>query len=112
MSRASGADLAKVVASSGDCTAAAGGGSSEVTDLGPNDAVGVTTAQAAFTFPLDGTFKICYKLSGGSYMQVGTALLTVKGPPRSFATGSPIRQGVVSGTRQGVGNDVAMSLSA
>jgi len=78
---AAGQDAAKVVLSSGDCSsAAAGGGTSEVTDLGPDDSTSATSASAAFTWTSAGMYKVCYKLAGGSYAQVGTSAITVTPP--------------------------------
>ena len=85
---ASGQDAAKVVLSSGDCSSgAAGGGTSEVTDLGPDDSTSATSATAAFTWTSAGTYKVCYKVDGGSYAQVGTSTVTVSGT--TTPTGSP-----------------------
>ena len=80
-------DSAKAVPSSGSCAAGAGGGSSEVTDLGPNDSAGTTSADAEFTFTNGGTYKLCYKVTGGSYEQVGSSLISVIGAPSSFSIG-------------------------
>ena len=79
-------DTAKMVDKMGSCASdAAAGGTAEVTDLGPNDAKGVSNATANFTFTSTGSYKLCYKVEGGSYQQVGTGSVLVKGvPPTSF----------------------------
>ena len=87
MNRANGTNWVKAVVSSGTCVDAAGGGSSEVTDLGPDDSTGVSSGEAAFTFGLSGTYKLCYKFAvGSSYNQIGSSLLTViKASPVAFS---------------------------
>jgi len=78
---AAGQDASKMVLSSGGCSAAAAaGGTSEVTDLGPDDSTSATSASAAFTWTSAGMYKVCYKLAGGSYAQVGTSAITVTPP--------------------------------
>merc|ERR1712046_489000 len=72
-----GADAAKVVLSTSTCSNAAEGGTSEVTDLGSGDAEGLTAATAVFTFNVAGTYKVCYKVSGGSYSQVSSTTIEV-----------------------------------
>ena len=72
-------DSAKMVSDSGNCSDAAGGGTSEMTDLGPDDANGAAAATATFNFTVAGKYKLCYKVSGGTYIQVGSSLLTVIG---------------------------------
>ena len=52
-------------------------GAAEVTDLGPGDSVGATAAQFEMTFSHAGAFKICYKLAGGAYEDIGAVLLMV-----------------------------------
>ena len=74
-----GEDNAKVVASTGQCaTNSAAGGNPEVTNLGADESdVAASFVQAhnvttAFTFTNAGSYKMCYKLTDGSYAQVGT----------------------------------------
>ena len=70
---ASGYDSAIVVASSGTCAATLdyvmAGGTSPVTDLGPDDADGATTATANFSFTIAGTYIVCYQVYRGTYTQ-------------------------------------------
>ena len=79
MNIAGGKDSLKVVDWHDACDTATStaGGSSEVTDLGNDDANDATTAAASLQFNGAGSFKVCYKLYGGNYTQVGTDLLTV-----------------------------------
>ena len=79
-------DAAKMVTSSGSCSDSSAGGSIEVADLGPNDAVVATQATMTFRFSIAGDYKLCYKLAGGSYVQVGSSVLTVAAvPPQAFS---------------------------
>ena len=49
-----------------------------MTDLGPNDADDITTtATASFVFTVAGTYKVCYRVWGGSWAQVGSNTDTV-----------------------------------
>jgi hypothetical protein len=70
-------DAAKVVLASATCASAHAVGTTEVTNLGPADNVGATTAQFQIVFTHVGVYKVCYKLSGSAYEMVGTGLLTV-----------------------------------
>ena len=89
-----GGDAAKVVTSSGSCSDSAAGGTSEVTDLGPDNTDGVTQAEAGFTFTVAGDYKVCYKLAGGSYAQVGSSTLTVAAvAPTAFSDDGAVTTG-------------------
>ena len=80
-----GSDAAAVVESKNTCTAASGSGSLEAKDLGPNDDGGATEATAVVTVKKAGTYKVCYKLNGGTYSRVGGELLTFSATaPTSF----------------------------
>ena len=68
----------KMVGASDDCSAATAGGAAEVTDLGPDDASDETSATASFTFTIAGSYKVCYKVAGGSWAQVGTGTVATK----------------------------------
>ena len=68
----SGQDSAKVIMSSGNCLKdAPGGGTQEVTNLGPNDGSGSSTATAVFRWKVAGTFQLCYRVAAGEYIRVG-----------------------------------------
>ena len=54
----SGQDSVKAVAITQSCTHAAAGGSTEVTDLGPDDSQGVSSATATLSFTEGGTYKV------------------------------------------------------
>ena len=73
----SGQDSAKVVAASGSCEDSPYSGISEVTDLGPGDdyATSSKTVTAHFTFTQAGQYKVCYKVAGGSYTEVGNTII-------------------------------------
>ena len=49
----------------------------QATDLGDDDSEAGTQATASFTIKEAGSFKVCYKLSSGSYVQVGSKFLSV-----------------------------------
>ena len=74
------ADVAKVVASGGSCGDAAAGGTSVASNLGSGDESGATSAEASFSFAASSstqTYMVCYKVAGGSYVQVGSSEVTV-----------------------------------
>ena len=66
----SGGDAVKLVDGSGACTDAPGGGTTEITDLGPDDSADATTVEMDVTFTSSGSFKVCYKTANGNYVQV------------------------------------------
>jgi hypothetical protein len=89
-------DAAKAVTSSGACSDAAAGGTSEVTDLGPDNADDATQAKASFTFTIAGDYKVCYKLAGGTYAQVGSSTLTVNAvAPTGFSDDGAVTTGEI-----------------
>ena len=49
----------------------------EVTNLGPGDSIGAASAQFEVVFTYTGTYKVCYRLDGGTYVHVGTTALVV-----------------------------------
>ena len=61
-------------------------GTTEAVNPGLTLSSDATSATAGFTFDIADTYKVCYKVDGGSYVQVGTSLLTTVGvPPTRFA---------------------------
>ena len=91
-------DAIKAVYSNNSCNDAPNGGSFEVTDLEPNDSVNGGTAVASFNFSVARPYKLCYKVDGRGYVQVGSSLLTIVGvPPNTFTT-----LGTFSTSTQGV----------
>ena len=112
-----GKDAAKVVASSGACSQAAAGGTSVVTDLGPNDATSAVTAMAQFVFTAVGGYKVCYKPDGASsYAQVGGSELTVTGAS-AWSTNQALTTGTAltitftgTGLKLGEGQDAAKAV--
>ena len=79
-----GKDSVKAVLATGDCISAPAGGSSEVTNLGPDDGSSATTAEVGMTFSSEGEYRLCYRVYGGTYELVGEAFL-VRKPPGSFS---------------------------
>ena len=72
----------------------AAGGTSVDSNLGPNDALSATTASAAFTFTTAGTYKVCYKVLGGSWTRVGTGQIAVTGvKPTGFGDDGSVTTG-------------------
>ena len=63
--------------SSQTCADKSAGGTIEITNLGPTDAQHARNAQGTIVSAISGSFKICYKLLGGRYEQVGTSLVNV-----------------------------------
>jgi hypothetical protein len=91
---APGQDSAKVVASTATCSESSGGGTSEVTDLGPNDSSGGTSAGVVFTFTTPGAYKVCYKLGSMSYAQVGSGAVAIAGvTPTGFTDDGSVNMG-------------------
>ena len=92
-----GGDNAKAIGSAGDCgTDAAAGGTSIVTNLGPDDSADATSATAAFTWTSLGQYKLCYQLKGGSYTEI-TPLITVYGSaPTLFSTSGTVEPGAAA----------------
>ena len=73
---ASGGDSAKLVAPNVACgSGAAAIGTSEVTDLGPDNTDGAMEATITLTLQTGGDYKVCYRLAGGTYTQVGSNML-------------------------------------
>ena len=69
-------------------------GAAEVTDLGPGDSVGATAAQFEMAFSHAGAFKICYKLAGGTYEEVGAVVFMVNATaPTAFTYDGEIKVG-------------------
>ena len=63
--------------------------------LGPSDSEAATSATIPLTFSSEGEYRLCYKLDGGAYAAVGTAMLTVSPPPPpSNTTSSEIQKRV------------------
>ena len=82
-------DAAKVVLSTESCAAVPANGTSEIIDLDPGDSNEADSATVSWDIAIAGSYKVCYKLAGGVYSQVGTELATVYGVlPVSFAHGS------------------------
>jgi len=95
-----GQDSAKMVSSAGNCSEAPVGGTVEVTDLGPDDSEGTTTATASFTFSPNstGVHTVCYRLAGGSYSAIGQPVIVAAQPvgPRAFSvTTAPLTAGTL-----------------
>ena len=64
-------DTVKVVSSLSSClTGDPDGGTTSVTNLGPDDGVGATIATGQFTWSVPGLYKLCYKSLGLNYTKV------------------------------------------
>ena len=69
-------------------------GAAEVTDLGPGDSVGTNAAQFEMAFSHAGAFKICYKLAGGAYEEVGAVVFMVNATaPTAFTCDGKVNVG-------------------
>lgn len=64
-------DSAKMVAATDNCTGPSAGADREGLDLGPGDEQGVNTTTWTFSFLTGGEYKLCYKLFGMEYQQMG-----------------------------------------
>ena len=61
---------AKVVSATAMCNETAAGGTSEVSDLGPDNREAAVGATATFTFSTAAQYKVCFKVTGENYKQV------------------------------------------
>ena len=78
-------DSAKVVSQSNNCAASPAPGTSVVSDLGPDDKTNAETATISINFSQAGSYKVCYKVPGRNFVQVGATLLVVSAVlPTSF----------------------------
>eukprot|EP00929_Paragymnodinium_shiwhaense_P095420 TRINITY_DN5652_c0_g1_i1.p1 TRINITY_DN5652_c0_g1~~TRINITY_DN5652_c0_g1_i1.p1 ORF type:complete len:1295 (+),score=207.12 TRINITY_DN5652_c0_g1_i1:95-3979(+) len=72
-------DAVKFVSSSAaDCNGAMAAGTSEFTDLAPDDQYNQDSSSVDVTFPQGGTYRACYKMEGQSYVRLAE-LIHVKG---------------------------------
>ena len=82
---ATGQDSVKAVAVSGSCAGAAGGGTSAVNDLGPNDSTTATMATANFTWSDTGLYMLCYRMaSSNTYVKVGKEIYVTTCPAGQY----------------------------
>eukprot|EP00929_Paragymnodinium_shiwhaense_P025766 TRINITY_DN15513_c0_g1_i1.p1 TRINITY_DN15513_c0_g1~~TRINITY_DN15513_c0_g1_i1.p1 ORF type:complete len:1084 (+),score=249.78 TRINITY_DN15513_c0_g1_i1:148-3399(+) len=72
-------DRVKFISDSGTCTDSPAGGSSEIRNLGPNEATDQDTAQARTTFQSIGQYKMCILLSGYTDYELFDSTIVVKG---------------------------------
>ena len=72
-------DSAKIVSNESSCSNSSAGGTTVVTELGPDDMDGASAAMANFTFQTGGYYLVCYKVLGGSWAQVSDEIITVVG---------------------------------
>eukprot|EP00929_Paragymnodinium_shiwhaense_P002867 TRINITY_DN103181_c0_g1_i1.p1 TRINITY_DN103181_c0_g1~~TRINITY_DN103181_c0_g1_i1.p1 ORF type:complete len:1048 (-),score=149.87 TRINITY_DN103181_c0_g1_i1:88-3231(-) len=86
LNRAPTGDAVKfVVSTATSCNQPPAGGTTEITDLDPDDETNADTAQLTNTFATPGGYKICYKLTGGAYGLLDV-MISVKGPVGIFPT--------------------------
>eukprot|EP00929_Paragymnodinium_shiwhaense_P123459 TRINITY_DN9734_c0_g5_i1.p1 TRINITY_DN9734_c0_g5~~TRINITY_DN9734_c0_g5_i1.p1 ORF type:complete len:1096 (+),score=165.78 TRINITY_DN9734_c0_g5_i1:67-3354(+) len=87
LDRGNGQDSAKVVLDTAvDCSGGAVSGTSEITDLDPDDQSNQETSLISITLQTPGPYKMCYKVTGESYSLLATSLI-VKGATSYERTG-------------------------